>query len=436
MNDCLINEQNIKVNNEFKSIEKVLLLIIYIIPFFTQFSPMITIIISIIQVLLILYMFLSFDKSTYKILPVLLFFYSYMILPGGISVYRVFTILFLINYFMRNKLTLKKTHIVYLSIVILYSLLVISTDSLKLSLTTIFDMVFIITYVSNLKKTSNKTKSFFKYLTYTALLSFVFTIINKNIFGSNFIYIGQDWVEITRMSGTFEDPNYLGFFLNIIIFSNIILPLFKNKTIRILILAILYYYLFSTVSITGILCNFLGLFLYLILVLKLKIKYVLLYVTLILIVLMGYNYSLSHYIAHISDISIRIKSLLTSNKDLDLITSNRTVLWNYNWSYFTGQSPFKMLFGGNRITPISFDKSKFMELSHQEYLDLILNIGLMGFIIIMTIFITDVFNYYKTIDAHDKETVLTILFSKYVWFFYGFALTMFLDSRFSLFFLL
>ena len=74
MNDCLINEQNIKVNNEFKSIEKVLLLIIYIIPFFTQFSPMITIIISIIQVLLILYMFLSFDKSTYKILPVLLFF--------------------------------------------------------------------------------------------------------------------------------------------------------------------------------------------------------------------------------------------------------------------------------------------------------------------------------------------------------------------------
>ena len=103
---------------------------------------------------------------------------------------------------------------------------------------------------------------FFTYYVFATVSSCIYGWFMQALNIKTFINIDNEWVQVSRFVGTFPDPNYFGFFINIAIFVVIILNIFKNKSIKIPILIFLYVSLLSTLSITGFICNVLMLGVY------------------------------------------------------------------------------------------------------------------------------------------------------------------------------
>jgi O-antigen ligase len=123
------------------------------------------------------------------------------------------------------------------------------------------------------------------------------------------------------------------------------------------------------------------------------------------------------------------------SEDYSSLTSWRTDIWKEHFEYFLNQNIFNILFGGNVVTNIQrvwLGNIVHKGVSHQEYLDLLLNVGILGFLIILfTILylLKKDFNMLKTVP---RQATFKI-FLKLIWLFYAFAFTMFPSSNLYIF---
>lgn len=418
-----------------KPLKEYLIYAIYLLPVLTVFDGFLSIISGIVFLMVIVF---SLDEKFYLLFPILIIFYAQLVVPGGIVVYRVFTLLYLLNIAINDGKIFKSSHISIILITVTYSLFVLLPSDFRGGVMIIFDILFLLAFSANSLDEARKIREFFKYVTIGVIMAGVYGIVNSTNNMSTFINVNGSLQSIFRVVGTFEDPNYFGLYINIVIFSNLIIDFFKSNLKRIFVLLFLYYLLFSTLSLTGILCNLGGLFLYLTFVKKLNIKYIFGLAVIVATIVVFLNSEAVHNIPVLNDFLTRFDSMQSTSggSDIGQITSGRSRLWSDNWQYFKEQSVARVFLGGNRIVPISIDFQKFSGISHMEYLDQLLNVGLIGFAFLNLYFLSTVMKHFSLYLATLETEFLMILFSKYVWFFYGFSLTLFLDSRFMLFFLI
>ncbi|XKE93987.1 hypothetical protein LG326_12515 [Metaplanococcus flavidus] len=406
----------------------------YISALFTYFEGAFTYGASLIVLISIVLLFK--EKEFYLFTPLFIFFYSQLIIPGDISVFRIYTVLFFIKIAMQTKVSLNKSLAVPLVLIIFYALLVIAFYNFRFALMTIVDTSFIVLYISVFLKGKANFNTFFKFYAYAAVLSIAYGALKLGGQITTSVYLNGAWVEISRFLGTFGDPNYFGFFTNIAIFSVLILTN-MNKVKRILILIILYAALIASVSITAILCNGMGLLLYFLLMKGFGKKMVILFAS-FLSVFFLYQLSLSGKLPILSNALIRIESMKLGVNDgaFSNLTSNRTTIWKDHLNYFADQPNFNILFGGNFITDGGFNETLFSMVSHQVFIDMLLNFGLMGTLIFICFILFKINSHFRGYYKVKHEHFLLLILIKFIWLFYAFGLSMFPSWTFLLFFFL
>lgn len=409
----------------------ILLFIIYLAPLLLLINPAFTKVSSII--IIILSLLIWHTEKFYYILPIFIFFNFDLLLPGDILTYRVFSLLLFSKILFSNRLKIEKALILPFSIIVLYCILVMAYYDLLLSALVIFDVFLIILYISTFLK--KNIPNFFTYYIFGAVVSCVYGWFMQGLNIKTFININNQWVEVTRFIGSFPDPNYFGFFLNIAIFSIIVLGLIKNKIIKIVLLIFLYVSLISTLSMTGYLCNILVLSFYLSLIKKMKVRYIVIVITLISIFYVNINFIANAEISIISDMARRINSQLSIGSSFSSFTTGRSSIWKEHLEYFSQQPILDILFGGNFVTDFGRD-AKFNYVSHQAYIDMLLNFGIFGTLILIIFLIFITLKYIRIYFETNSKDYLFLVIIKSIWVFYAFGLSMFPSWTFNLFFFL
>lgn len=426
-------EKTMNLNRSGIKPVNVLLCMIYLAPLFLVINPSFTTISSIIIIGISIIIWGS-DKF-YYIFPVFILFSGELLLPGDISAYRVFSLLLFFKIILSKSPTIEKVILIPFSIIAFYCFLVIALYDYILSFIIIFDLFLMILYISIFIR--KNISIFFNYFIFATVIACIYGWFMQALNLKTFIIIDNEWVQVSRFIGTFTDPNYFGFFINIAIFAVIILNNFKYKNLKIVVLIFLYVSLLATLSVTGFICNVLMLGIYFALSKTVKIKYILTVILIGGLLFLNLDFLASTNYPAISDAAKRITSQLSlgADKDTSAVTTGRSDIWKEHIEYYLQQPIIKILFGGNFVTDAGIDP-QFNYVSHQAYIDMLLNYGLLGtlvmilFLIIMTL--KFVSNYFKT----KNEEYLLLIIIKLIWIIYAFGLSMFPSWIFNLFFFL
>ncbi len=377
------------------------------------------------------YLFIE-DKLIYA-LPFIIFYNDFYGLVFGLSVLRIFTFMLIFRaiFKMFNECKIRWQYMIPIVVYLLFFTFVISGQSIRRSVFGMLDIVCCSILAIGIINDEKEYKNLFRIYTFVAMVAFV-----SGLLAGNFEMEGSEYtMEIPRFNSTFEDSNYMGFFYNIAIFSNVTLDLFKPR-LKVLMIIVLEIMMLASLSMTAIVVNIALWLIYLILTKKIGIKSIILIAVVGVIALGAYSYGLENPDAPIlGALSYRINDKLENSDDIDAVTTNRTKLSEMNFKYFMNSPVYKQLFGGTSVNPVYLDPN-IRAASHNEYIDLLLNVGIVGFLIMISFVLWRTWDIWCHYKATKSEMYLSIFMSKATWFIYALALTMFTDYRFLFFFMM
>ena len=332
----------------------------------------------------VLFGLMLISGELYLAFPVVLFYYTQLDILFGISVYRILTLLFLFSLFLtgRRKVNPLSSYS-YFPPVFVYVIFLLFTLSFYNARAAIFyavDICCILALVFLHLRDDKKIRKFFFLYVITALVAY----FSGLLVGTEMVsYLQNDGFNtVSRVMATFNDPNYMGFYYSIAVFATVIFKFF-NKLIRIIVIIALYVMILASLSITAIICNIGFWVIYLIVFKKLRIKAFLVIAIVTFLLVWLYNYALSDpSIPVLGNMALRIEDKLIdlNHNDINSFTTNRLNLQKLHWNYFINQdSLFAQFFGGNLSTALGVDLPGLKSVvAHNEYIDLLLNVGIIG----------------------------------------------------------
>lgn len=374
---------------------------------------------------------LLFRDKLFLAFPFIIFYNSFYGLLFGVSVLRLYTILVFFNLIFRfsnNHLTKIKYFLPFF-VYTLYLLTVMLPNGYLQALYILSEILCCFIIVSDLTTKTNVIYSFFKIYVVVCFCSYFTGMIYKNTIGGIYDYI--------RFNGTFEDPNYMGFFFTVAVFATVTLELFHKK-IRYVVVALLYVMLLTTLSMTAIVVNIAVWFFYLVIMKKIRLKSVVIIALIICAAISLFSYGIENPdTPMIGDLSSRIDEKFQSFLlgDINSVTTGRTNLASNNMKYYLSKSWNKILFGGIPVNS-RYIHPDLHGASHNEYVDILLNVGVVGAVIMFGYFLTNMFLYIRKYHEMNDKKYLFFTISKVVWLCYAMGLTMFIDYRFMLIFLI
>ena len=383
--------------------------------------------------------FLAFSDKFFLTYPIALFFYTQFGLFAGLSILRLFSLLLIFNFLIyhhEKKIAISINDLCLLAIYFLYLIFVLTRESLYLGISTLLNVISIAILSFFYLKEKECLKYFFKVYCIVALFSIVAGIYQSNNMINN-QYINGVIVETSRFMGTFDDPNYLTFFCYIAIVSLLTLKLF-NVRVRWIMICIFQICVLSTLSITGIICGVIIWMTYLVLLQKFSMKYVIIIPCVCLCIIWFYEYGLRHINTPIlGDLSLRLSEKINflNTGDLVGVTTGRYSFSELHFQYFWNQNIGKILFGGNLANTKIMNVGNMDFAAHNEYVDVLLNIGIIGFLLYFICIIQKIIKMYRMREVRSSMTDYCncLIMIKIIWFLYAITLTMFLEERFLLF---
>lgn len=373
-------------------------------------------------------------KDIYLVYPIMLFYYAHFGMLFGLSVYRLFTFMFLISVFIYNRnIKFKLNQLLPFAVFLFYCLIVIVPYNVRQSFFAIVDLFCILVLINTYLKDTSSVKKFFKIYVLISLVAYVTGMNSENVLESS-IQINGKWVDISRNLATFEDPNYMGFFYTVGIFAMTSLRLFNPK-VRVGLIAVLYYMILSSISFTALVVNALLWILYFVLAKKLTLKVFLGFIGVALVLYGLYLYGMNNpdskvFGAFFYRISEKTNSFVSD--DLSDVTSGRLGLAAEHMNFFLNQPIYRMLVGLNAASTLKTDLNGSGVAGHNEYVDMLLNIGIIGTVIMMSFIISRCVNVYRRYASYRDEKDACILLCKFAWLAYATTLTVFGDFRFML----
>lgn len=377
-------------------------------------------------IVLLCFVLLVLDKL-YLAYPFILFYNEYYGLVFGLSVQRIFSmivlVLFAAKIIREHTIRVSKRIFIPLLVYVLYSMIVITQYSMSDAIFTVVDVITCLVLISfYLYKNTENLKSFFRVYVAVCLVA-----ILTGILSSNFYLQGT----MERFRATFEDPNYMGFFYTVPIFAMVSLRLFK-PVIRWILVVVFYGAIMASVSMTAVVVNIVLWLIYLFLIKKISWKTILISLIVIFVVQFLYGYGIENpNVPILGTVCERIDEKLGNliQGDMSAITTGRTDMTEEHLQYFWSLPIINLLFGGVPVNT-SYIAPMFRSVAHNEYIDMLLNVGMVGTFILLGYLITKVFKNYKKYRQTGEAYHLCLLMLNGIWIFYGLSLTMFIDEKF------
>lgn len=318
----------------------------------------------------------------------------------------------------------------------LYIICVVSSLNIKSMIYMGISVITILYAKKKLLSNEELLRLFFVIFGLTAVVSYFNGLFSQNIYDTVLILAGHA-SNVARTMGTFNDPNYMGLFYSVAVFSIISLELF-DKRVRVILVCALYVMIATTLSMTAIIGNVLFWAIYLLVTKKINIKT---FVTVLIVaaVCVGvYSYGLEHTnIPYLSDLSARISDKLQNAENMDSLTTGRSGHAEDHWNYYCKQNLWRMLIGGNCVNSLAIDPAIDTIAAHNEYVDLLLNVGFIGtFVLVLYLGKRLVQTYLDYRYNNNDKNALCVFMIKVVYVFYAATLTMFMENRFLLFYFL
>ncbi len=373
---------------------------------------------------------LYYDKL-YMAYPFMIFYSIFYGVVFGLAVSRIYTFLLLGNELLRfnGKQRIKAKYLPPFLVFFLYIIIVMLPVSVMGVVNVFFEIIGCFIVVSHIVKDEKVLRSFFSAYVIVCLTSFLSGMVAGNTIGDEYHAI--------RFQATFEDPNYMGFFFTLAVFALITLKLF-DKRLRYVMVVVLYAMILTSLSVTAIVVNVIMWVFYLIFMKKLRWSSLVIALVALVILVGLYNVGLENPdIPFVGDFAERIDEKIDSflMGNVEDVTTNRTDLAQEHLDYFMSLPFLKKLFGGTSVNVRYFDPV-LGSAAHNEYVDMLLNVGVIGTLIMFAYFFANFLRYIREYkQSHDVKNLFLIV-SKVLWMVYATSLTMFLDYRFLLLFLL
>lgn len=403
--------------NDNKS--NLLIWIAMILPIFTGLGGTIQMVISIIELIILLY---YFDSDKYWLLtPIIYVYYSQLLLYGdGIALFTVYTfitifrMIYFDRYLDKKKITSDMTILFVLFLFASFVMLVwgglwpgflLGTQSIAL-----FYTLFSI-------RNNPVIKKWFK-------INFILMVLSATVYGIAFINIKGSYMEqVTliqyggRYSGTTSDPNYMAFYYCIAFAFLLFMPIVHGWIKRVGVLL-----LFLSIALTGSLTA-LGTVV----------------VIIILYIFVGIECSTGQKILNVFFIIVAVASFITvmMNHSIDIpifyvfrerlnerlgfleagnyfdATSGRTDYSMRYIEYLWNQNILRILFGGYQLNSMgllgkAFEEIKFA--AHNSYVDVLMTNGILGFMLLICAMISKIYHCAsKWLRTRDIETIADIV---------------------------
>ena len=123
------------------------------------------------------------------------------------------------------------------------------------------------------------------------------------------------------------------------------------------------------------------------------------------------------------------------NGNIGDATTGRTDLTKEHFEYFLELPILKQLFGGT-LANVVFVSPELTALAHNEYVDMLLNVGVLGAIVLLGFIVGRTVEYFIKYRKTRNEEYLCFVMNKFIWLTYAATLTFFLDYRFLLLYFL
>ena len=379
-----------------------------------------------------------FTDGIYLVYAIMLFYENALGTVFGISIYRIFSLAYLVITVLRcGTIKFQYRQLLVLCLLALHCIATLAEENFSRALFPAIDMLCIILLINCYLQDHENLRLFFTFYTITALIAY-FTGFQTEAVVSHELINGE-YVEIYRNSATFEDPNYMSFFYTVAVFATAAFKLF-HKALRILIIIALYAIMLTSVSVTAVLVNIALWLVYLLITKSVSPKGIALILIGLVLIFGLYQYGVKNpedpvLGAVVMRVSEKIDQ--AQSGDMTSATTLRSDLQKQHWEYFMEQPFLKQLVGLNAASALKMDLPGIKGLAHNEYIDWLLNVGVIGTIIMFYYLIRSTASaaiaYVK--DKTDSQA-LGITMLKGTWILYGLALTFFGDFRFVLFFLL
>jgi len=377
----------------------------------------------------------AFFNWLYLLYPLFFFFYNQLVI-GGIVVFRLYTLLFIMrsafgiawHLLRREEMGIRFSPTLFASFLLLVALRYALFGGF-VQLGAVIDLCFLLLFAAETHGAEGVNRRFSGFA-----IAFVFAALLSCIVGVFTVHDGGDG----RFLATLNDPNYLGFYLNIAILIVYLQPFFKHLWAKLPILAVLYAALIASESITGIIASALvALFCIISAAIygRFRLKYLIIPMIITIIAVQFVYISQLHDWGMISEFSARVRGKLDALfiGNLSKFTTERSALWRINFEKFLGFDLWEALFGGSFVSAVGRDAVLFPQTSHQEFLDVLLSCGLLGLTVYISAFLflmaEDAVNLRKN-DRELKAVSCIRLGIKLIWLFYALGLTMFLNGRF------
>ena len=385
-------------------------------------------------VILISCAFMLVQRTLFLAYPFMIFYAPLYGAVFGLSTYRLYSLIVLLELLLKlqkNSFT-KAKNMIPVAVYVVYALLVVASYSVVDVAYVILNVICCVAItVGSLQDNPENIRKFFKIYVLVALVAVFTGLMGRNILiGNNPV---SNSLHLTRFTATFEDPNYMGFFFTIGVFAAVTLKLFKPLC-RCIIVIVLYAVIMSSASVTAVVVNILLWIVYLAVTRKINVKVGILGLVIIFLLIGLYQYGLQNpQMPIVGNISYRINGKLmdAESGDMSSVTTGRTDLAGAHFEYFLNLPLWKQLVGGTPVNA-SYISSEVYGAAHNEYIDMLLNIGLIGTMLMLWYIIQGVYSYIKVYRETKNNTQLCMLMCKCIWLAYAMTLTMFLEFRFML----
>lgn len=388
-------------------------------------QPLLSVVIVLTCVVLLL------RDELYLVYPFILFYNQFYGIVFGLSIQRIVSLLIIALVIIRilqgKRVRLKKDVILPVVVYILYALLVMSSYNMRSAIFSILDVISCVLLITLYFIDNNENvRRFFSIYIYVCFIALWTGLVTENI---------MSYGNLNRFLATFEDPNYTGFFYTVAVFAVVCLELFKPWA-RIVTVVVLYATVFMSLSMTAILVNIILWVIYLVLTKKINIKTIIFCICIILIMvhmyIYGVNYPETPVLGSLSG-RIEEKILEWTYGNVSSFTTGRSDMVQEHIKYFLNLPLENMLFGGVMVNT-SYIQTNFRSVAHNEYVDMLLNVGILGTSILLGYFSRKIILYYKKYKIIGDIQYLGFVMLKVIWMIYVISLTVFMDDRFMFLF--